>query len=409
MTKKDHTLFDVCCIFGLLIVLVFPMLGMFMEPDAKRFKRIERRQPAPAPAISFRFDKESESLEKWFNDRVAFRFELIKVMTRLYLALGVSATPDRVTIGKDDWLFLGNQSSKVLTQHRRLDWEDRARVDVSKAITFFVTLRNALADRNIPFMLLIAPDKHSIYPEKLPDWAQRRVRTPSRLNLIRKGLMQQQVVVIDPTEQLLQKKSNPQALYFPGGTHWNSVGGFYAFQEAADYLRTLLNIPETILNDKIKYYETPGDNTLYNWLEYPSTYYIKDNQPWFNSVSRKQWLKKYWGQEDPEDVRITRKLRVPYGTAPQRIVNTALDSESRLLLIRDSFGNFMAPYLHCIIKEVIHIRYSELSKSPVMDLVDTYQPDVLIYEIGEKFLRRRMPLTEIDRDLSRARLAKAQP
>ena len=121
MTKKHPTIFDICCIFGLLLFLVFPMMGMFMAPDAERFRQIERRQPEPAPTLSFRFDKESKCLEKWFNDRVACRFELIEKITRLYFALGVSANPDKVTIGKDNWLFLGDQSSDALTQHRRLD------------------------------------------------------------------------------------------------------------------------------------------------------------------------------------------------------------------------------------------------------------------------------------------------
>lgn len=401
MTQKQSTVFDICCILGLFLFLILPMLGMFMTPDATRFKRIERRQPAPAPSISIRFDKESQLFEKWFNDRVAFRFELIRMMTRLYRALGVSSKPDRVIIGKDDWLFLGDQSCDAVTQHRRLDRADRG--DVPKAVNFFVTLRDALREKDIPFILLVAPDKHTIYPEKLPGWAQHGIKAPSRLDLIRDNLLDREVIVVDPTKRLQQNKSPEQILYFPGGTHWNSVGGFYAFMETVPHLQRFLDIPRAVVNDNISYHTTPGDNTLYVWLEYPKSFYRKDNQPWFDSVSRKQMIKRYLGQKAPEDIRITRKVRVRQGMEPQRIVNTEIDRRERVLLVRDSFSNFIAPYLHCVIKEVIHIRHSELRRYPVMDLVETYRPDVVIYEIGEKFLKSPLPLREIGYNQPRSR------
>jgi hypothetical protein len=59
----------------------------------------------------------------------------------------------------------------------------------------------ALAKRGIAFYILVAPDKNTIYPEKLPDYPR---GTVTRIDQLAARVRSSDLALIDPREQLLR-------------------------------------------------------------------------------------------------------------------------------------------------------------------------------------------------------------
>ena len=89
-------------------------------------------------------------------------------------------------------------------------------------------------------MILICPNKETIYPEFLPNTIK-RAKNQTRLDqLIDYLKINSNYQIVDIRKQLTKaKKSYP--IYYKMDTHWNQIGGFIACQEVMK--RFLNNIP----------------------------------------------------------------------------------------------------------------------------------------------------------------------
>src|SRR5262249_5565752 len=89
--------------------------------------------------------------------------------------------------------------------------------------------RDWLAARGIRYLLVIAPDKQTIYPELLP--AALRPPAASRHDQLLAHLRPHpRVNVLDWREPLRQAKAGEQ-VYHRTDSHWNERGAFVAYQQ----------------------------------------------------------------------------------------------------------------------------------------------------------------------------------
>jgi hypothetical protein len=92
-----------------------------------------------------------------------------------------------------------------------------------------------LAARGVRFVFAVAPDKESIYPERLPPtWSPLGPTTLDRL--LAELRRRTDVEIVDLRPALLAEKANDRPevedlAYFPRGTHWTPRGAFAASQE----------------------------------------------------------------------------------------------------------------------------------------------------------------------------------
>ena len=88
-------------------------------------------------------------------------------------------------------------------------------------------------ERGIRYVVVVCPDKHSIYPEYLDDVHQRHP-PPKPLPLLFSKLSGTNVRVVDLTPPLLAAKPvNEEPLYFRLDTHWNPHGNLVGYREVA--------------------------------------------------------------------------------------------------------------------------------------------------------------------------------
>jgi hypothetical protein len=131
----------------------------------------------------------------------------------------------RVVVGRSGWLFYADDKSLediLRTEHFSVDALERWRARIEQRARW-------LASRGIAYRFVVAPDKHSIYPELLPH------------GLLGKGVSRLQGLidylggsssVIDLRPMLLAKKRVAGGqLYFHTDTHWTSYGAYLGYRE----------------------------------------------------------------------------------------------------------------------------------------------------------------------------------
>jgi hypothetical protein len=152
---------------------------------------------------------------------------------------GMSAdTNGSVIIGKDGWLFYRPDGDRDLISFRGMNPLSE------EELTAWQTLlekRNAwLASRGIPLLVVMPPDKQTIYPEYLPPEYE-RVRPQSRLDQLVERLRQTHSPVrfLDLRSALLAAKPTG-ILYHLTDTHWNDSGAFVGYRVIISAVKEML-------------------------------------------------------------------------------------------------------------------------------------------------------------------------
>src|SRR3974390_235411 len=121
----------------------------------------ENRTLAPFPEL--RSLKEIKDLprlaENYVNDRFGFRYQLVHWNSMARYALGISSAKE-VVIGSDGWLFY--TADQILEQHTGANVFDHDALE--HWVRQMEADRDWLAERGIRLLILIAPEKSTIYP-----------------------------------------------------------------------------------------------------------------------------------------------------------------------------------------------------------------------------------------------------
>ncbi|WP_156912697.1 acyltransferase family protein [Methylocaldum szegediense] len=236
--------------------------------------------------------------------------------------------------GKEDWLFLGNAHANTVAKLKLAITPSYSELRKSKEI--FSKISRAASDRGIKVALIIGPNKSSIYPEYLPSKI-----IPSSKRYIDffidelKGIPN--LIVYDPTNDLLNAKESEGILYYKTDTHWNKKGAFLAYSG----LSKLLGTPIPEVHFKLGQ-ARPGDLIGISKLK---------NFPLCKEDNWDIWFKENsaWQEEKIPDEQIT-----SFGAASVSVNKNPL-SEKYVWVLGDSFTVALKPYFNSAFKEVRYI------------------------------------------------------
>jgi alginate O-acetyltransferase complex protein AlgJ len=185
----------------------------------------ENRVPAPWPAsMSTHF---TAGFDRAFADRFGARDLLLRVHNRV-LVRGFGVSPAKnVLIGRDGWLYFKGEEGTSLDMFYRgsLPLPD---ADIARISSELRRRAQFLAAHGIAYVVAIAPDKATVYPEHLPRWTKPIVaRTP--LDRLTDALRADgRVHYVDLREPLVKAKAHEQ-VYYATDSHWNVLGARVAY------------------------------------------------------------------------------------------------------------------------------------------------------------------------------------
>lgn len=360
--------------------LLLPGAATYFPALQLRVELTENRQLKKFPRFKWRRrDTFPQKFEEAFNDQFGERDWLVRADNRMKVKLlGTSPTP-RVIVGRDGWLYYGMAINdyRGLTQFPEEDSELWRREFAAKAAFF--------RERQIRYLVVIAPNKESIYPEFLPK-SIRRLGGRSRFDqILERWQGQHDFEILDLREPLLRAKQELGRCYQRTDSHWNDLGGFVAAREIFRRLRTgMPDLPELSLADfKMNVAPTTGGDLsimLGMQKELPEEGVRLIGKP-HNLMH----------DVDIADVDLGLPINWQRAIPPLAFENQRPEWKRRLMVESDSFGthplNFLAPYFQHVLQVRPRVPFEHTFHEALPALIEQEHPDAFIEIFVERNLR----------------------
>ena len=136
-------------------------------------------------------------------------------------------------VGRNGRLFLARDSSRTVEQHAG----QRPLSDAELAAWHRQLERRTarLSAAGVPYVLVIAPNAHAVYPEDLPEGVATAARRPVHQLLEFLASRDASTRVLYPLDELLAEKAKRE-VYPRTNTHWNDHGALVAYTRLAEEL-----------------------------------------------------------------------------------------------------------------------------------------------------------------------------
>lgn len=287
--------------------------------------------------------------------------KLIARFADLRLAIGDRVFPN-VLVGEDGWLIFTAERSMDNYQNT-IEFTDRKIVSIQSKL---LRLHLRLSERGIALLLVVVPDKPTLYPEIVPPQIERR-EGETRLNRLLSYIDENGPNVVVDLRTMRQDASLPYEVYSKTDSHWNDYGMFIAYEAIMKKVEESYNVEPYTIDDFDFSYGKPGVLDLVNNIgsaslleapvvatpkfQYPASFRMLDG---FNRRILMSWV---------DDDRLP-----------------------RLLMYHDSFGFPLARWLSMNFRETISIPHYSGGAIWTLNWIEQTAPDIVIIEIAERYL-----------------------
>jgi alginate O-acetyltransferase complex protein AlgJ len=338
---------------------------------------------AALPVINLYSETGKYEIKKAFNTDIIEKY----INYSFYKIYGISLESSKVVVGQDEFLFLGNHYNNVLHRSQGLfDYQDE---ELGSWLDKLKTVQNWYESRGIQFVIVIAPNKHSVYNEKMAEWSQKQPDKKTITDDIITLSQKYDVNMLDLREPLIKNKDNYEdLLYLKTDTHWNELGASIAYEETINYL-----------NNKYKMnYQTPeysyihvGDKGkgLANFLKITSILPSEHEESiWFDFKIKYNVCWGYINKSSHElmPCKRTENPRYSINEHPQYIINSSSLNKVNALVLADSFSTHNSQLYNATFSNLWKFHYGSINGTKLADFVTQHAPDIVIYQLVERGL-----------------------
>lgn len=285
---------------------------------------------------------------------------------------------DPVVRGRDGWAFYNDQVEQNFSQAvgRRL----LTNAEVRAWHDYFLALSTALDAQGIELSIQITPSASSVYPEKLPEWA----------DALRGSTPLDQLLAASPDLPMvdfradLRDAARENAVFTPVNSHWTDWGGYVGWEAYARCHDARHPDAPRITVPAVDGVTSGG---IFN--EYAS-YGIPDVGPEWTSPSYAEPLAAVSVTDSSsKTAEADGGSVIDLSRLPASTVTADAWSPQKALILRDSMGNALSglwAQQYAKTWQIQH-RYDDWSSPPnYRSLVDQYKPDVVIVQLAERHL-----------------------
>lgn len=310
---------------------------------------------APIPG----FKLASLSTDFRWRKELALRFGTIRALAgdRIY---------QYVLVGKDGWLFYAGDQS--IPDYQKTD--PLTKKELGQLQEQLESLNTKLKSQGITLLVVIPPNKSTIYPQYMPDQipvlgkesALDRFTTYMRRN--------SDVPVLDLRPSLAQA-SQDQDVYYHTDSHWTPLGAYYGYVGIMNALSS---------RDPVLQPHSLSDFTLVSAGE--------NTHDLARGMGRPDYKEEDWVLTPRFKVQVEQSSSpLPDGIHGIRTATNADQGLPSLLVYGDSFYNSLAPFIEPHFSRVKQIPYVSGKDVWSLSWIDKEKPDVVMIEIVERNLK----------------------
>lgn len=350
------------------VILLSPLTLQMLKVNTNKLD--ENRLLAKAPPLSSIFTEPHlfpKKFEQYYDDNFALRSALIRGARNLrYYIFNSSISQTvrkKVLPGKDGWLFLkeGKKHGPIaLHQGKNLLTE----TELTKISDKMNLWAHYFKSKNITFILLIAPNKHTIYSEHMPSYIKRGAIT--RTDQILKQLQtHSNIKIVYPKDRLLSNKELGP-LYYKNDTHWTSLGAFLTYEQLSTLLhKSFPQIQPMTLDDvKINIEYGAYNATSYDLAKMASLDTVQDWK--ITTTANNKEFKIISNKTDLENKLL--------------ITTNSNSSSPKVVVFRDSFMEALYPFISMDTYKAVYSSKGDIDQQ----LIAAEEPNLAIFEIVER-------------------------
>ncbi len=240
-TSQKYCSFFIIVLF--LLAIFTPLLGSIILED-RTISYTEKRKLKQLPPMPTNIKMLQEfplKFEEYFNDQFGMREFLLSLFSQLKKSIGdteISAatgkTPTKKTVkGKKGWYFLNRVwDGDPISDYRNISLFSE--IGLLRATLVFAARSYWLQQKGIEYLLVFAPNKHTIYPEYMPDYIVKQGEISNTDQLYDSLSRFTSVTFVDLRPPLIKAKNDAHlywkgetsdaALYYKTDSHWNGAG-----------------------------------------------------------------------------------------------------------------------------------------------------------------------------------------
>lgn len=363
---------SVALIVIFLSLIYLPFLGGILQPD-KRTSALEKRSLATLPAWPDSWDAVvafPAQFNDYYSDHFGFREKLTKKYFKLLSQLTAESTVADVTFGQNNWLFLGSTKPGYNNHHDPMGDAMNINLFSQAQLQAFASrlsgLQQWLQSQGIAFIYVIAPNKHSVYFEQLPEGIK-KLNPHSATDQLVSYLREHTAVTVADLRPAVMAAKQHQQVFRLNDTHWNHYGanaGQYALVQAMNGLLANQLQPRLLSSSEFtSTVSTAGDLTVMA-----------------NIVGKPDHIPApVFSPDECQPKSLVEPLN------PKHHTLVCEGKPLRALVYRDSFFKAMQPYIARQFGRSTYI-WERATAASLREQIAIEKPDIVIEEIVERWL-----------------------
>jgi len=309
--------------------------------------------------------------EAYLNDNFSFRSPLLDLYHYIKFHIAkVSPHREKTVIGRDNWYFMAGKDKEIYEGNHNFSFAELEAMESE-----WQHRKHYFDSLDIAYYWLICPIKYHIYPEKLPFTVSHRNEIKLVDQLKTHLAKKFPKLIIDPTEKLREAKAH-EKLFYQLDNHWNYRAGLIASE------KLLSTIKADFPNAPI------GDITPFEWKDTVLHSGHHHRVLGIESLSEQEkWpLLNNQVSVNAEKYGFPVIKGFPYKWQyERRFVNKRDTTGLRLLVIRDSFGKQLMPFIKEAFSETVYI-FDSWQYGVNKEIIETVKPDIIVYMSVEAYI-----------------------
>lgn len=340
---------------------------------------------AIVPIVNVISIEESKKTAAILVNKRLYNFDIpLRWVNGLLYKIGISTDSAQVVIGQDHWLYLGDRYEQTISVKRRgpVPGQRAVAQSIARAATCWARWLQEKGVRD--YRVMLAPDKATVYRERLPGWAQ--PSAVSATDILMEAVGSERYV--DLRGHLADARlTRLEPIYYRTDTHWNDLGAWVAFQAfGGEVTRGRQSIHWPSDRDvRIGKTVVRAGGDLARFLRLETV--LSDLTPNIEIIGIAPIDIEQYEFHSGRLMAAGGNPQIATPEVPLLVRSRQALNGARVLWLRDSFGTALAPFMAATFTETLQMHWGralENGGKAFAELVDAYRPDYVFVTVVER-------------------------